>query len=352
MISEASIIYSARQRTGITLTDAVGSEYISDVAIKREIAENILECCKAFGAATSSKEVDFVTVTAPVLSPPIPVLTPSPSGGTLLAATYGYRVSAIYGTKETLVGALAEATTTGSTSSIAVSWTAVPSATGYKVYGRTSGLERLLATVTTTTWTDTGSARPGSGPQIRDSTGQAMQEYEIGLFLGDDILQIVDVLRSDAYHGDNAIQFPRAFDPLISSGNYGRHFVDQSLQESAFEVMQAQERYRELQKFSWAIVNIDSVRYLRLMPPPRHHVLVRCTYISVADSISSLPDEAKPAMENAACRAILDCVLNRVKAEPMAIHESPLESRAFIEAMVKQRDRYHDRYMQCVSAGR
>ncbi|MEB0001592.1 hypothetical protein QN357_01405 [Cryobacterium sp. RTC2.1] len=84
------------------------------------------------------------------------------SGGTLAAGTYGYRVSALIGTSETLAAATITATTTSTTGMVTLYWLPVPGATSYKVYGRTSGSELLMATVAApaTSWVDTGSVTP------------------------------------------------------------------------------------------------------------------------------------------------------------------------------------------------
>jgi hypothetical protein len=97
-------------------------------------------------------------------SPPLlqGFLNTSTSGGTLAAGAQSYRVSALVGTTETAAGVETSATTTGSTSTVTLSWLPVPGATSYKVYGRTAGAELFMAQVTapTTTWVDTGAVTP------------------------------------------------------------------------------------------------------------------------------------------------------------------------------------------------
>lgn len=104
--------------------------------------------------------------------PGTPLVIPSPAGLALVSATTGgtiaasttvaYRVSAVYNSVETLPCAEV-AVTTGSgtsTNSVTISWTPVLGATSYKVYGRTTGAELLIATVTASTYIDTGSVTP------------------------------------------------------------------------------------------------------------------------------------------------------------------------------------------------
>lgn len=84
------------------------------------------------------------------------------TGGTLAAATYGYRVSAVYPWGESAASAEVTVTTTGTTSENTISWALPSQATAAKVYGRTSGGELLIATVAagTSSYLDTGSVTP------------------------------------------------------------------------------------------------------------------------------------------------------------------------------------------------
>lgn len=87
--------------------------------------------------------------------------------GTLSTATYYYRVSAINSNGETLASTETSLAITGP-AGVNVNWVAVVGATGYKVYGRTTGAEQLIATVgNVTTYLDTGAITPsGSLPGI------------------------------------------------------------------------------------------------------------------------------------------------------------------------------------------
>jgi hypothetical protein len=109
------------------------------------------------------------------LSTPVnAAFTTATTGGTLSAGTYYYRVVAVDGVGTSLASAETSKVTTGSTSTVTVNWTAVPGATGYKVYGRTTGAELYMATVSlnsTTTWTDTGSVTPSGALPTANTTG-------------------------------------------------------------------------------------------------------------------------------------------------------------------------------------
>lgn len=95
----------------------------------------------------------------------------TPGAGTLPTGTYYYRVSAVNSIGETLASAETSLAITGP-AGVNVNWGAVAGATGYKVYGRTTGAELLLAqTASVTTWLDSGSntpagALPGSNTTI------------------------------------------------------------------------------------------------------------------------------------------------------------------------------------------
>lgn len=136
------------------------------------------------GSLSTSPDLDLVTkVPAPGdvltctarVTPGAPTnLLPatSASGGTLAAGNWFYQVTTIMPNGESLPSNEVQATTTGSTSSVTLTWLA-PSGgggTGYKVYRGSSqtNLSVLVGTVSsigTTTFTDTGGAgTPGSPP--------------------------------------------------------------------------------------------------------------------------------------------------------------------------------------------
>ncbi len=91
----------------------------------------------------------------------VPVNATFTSGaGTLTTATYFYRVSALNATGETLASAETSLAITGP-AGVNVNWGAVTGATGYRIYGRSTGAELFLAEVgAVTTWLDGGSLTP------------------------------------------------------------------------------------------------------------------------------------------------------------------------------------------------
>jgi hypothetical protein len=85
--------------------------------------------------------------------------TQSATGGTLGAATYTYRVTALSasGGETTPSTGTSIVVSSGTTNTVTVVWGAVAGAVGYNVYGRASGTEQLLASVgVTTSYLDTG----------------------------------------------------------------------------------------------------------------------------------------------------------------------------------------------------
>lgn len=115
-----------------------------------------------------------------------PTSSTAATGGTLAAATYSYRVTAVYGGLESAPSPAKTQTTTGTTSTVTIDWTALVPASGmqpsaFKVYGRTGGSELLMATVNmpTTTFIDTGAVTPAGA--LPTNTGQVLLHFGTGL---------------------------------------------------------------------------------------------------------------------------------------------------------------------------
>lgn len=95
---------------------------------------------------------------APLAAPVLAAPSTSTSGGTLAAGTYYYKATAIKGSQETTGSNEVSKVTTGSTSTVTFTWSAISGATGYKIYRSTSSGTELLRTTLgpVTTYTDTG----------------------------------------------------------------------------------------------------------------------------------------------------------------------------------------------------
>jgi hypothetical protein len=138
-----------------------------------------------------------------IAAPTAPTVAVVSTGGTLAAATYAYKVTAISAIGETLPStASSTIVATGTTNVMNVSWAAVPGARGYKIYGRvTGGGFGLIATLgaSTLTFSDTGTVTPVAATlppvatptpattfkvQVFDdvvSTGVPQEEFEVSL---------------------------------------------------------------------------------------------------------------------------------------------------------------------------
>lgn len=111
----------------------------------------------------------------------------STTGGTLAAATYYYKVSALNAQGETLPSNEQSQITTGTTSSNTINWTAVTGATSYRIYrGTSTGAQNVYYTSAagTTSFLDTGAAATsgtvatvnmtGSGADVNIKGGEYM----------------------------------------------------------------------------------------------------------------------------------------------------------------------------------
>jgi hypothetical protein len=119
----------------------------------------------------------FLGIAFEVLAPPVQsALATNTSGGTISAGTYKYIVTAINANGETSASNEQTITTTGSASTVTVTWVAVTGATGYKLYktsaGGSTGTELLYKTVgLVTTDTDTSPGSPaGAFPTTNSAT--------------------------------------------------------------------------------------------------------------------------------------------------------------------------------------
>ncbi len=127
----------------------------------------------------TSGDMKLITQQDAVLAnPTLTSATASGSGGSLAPGAYYYQITATTKYGETLPSNELSATTSGATASVTLKWPggANGSVTGYKIYrASVSGQEKLLASVaaTATSYTDTGSAGPGStGPPTSNTASK------------------------------------------------------------------------------------------------------------------------------------------------------------------------------------
>lgn len=118
-----------------------------------------------------------------VAAPGQPASSTSTTGGSLVAATYSYRVSAVVdGIESAPSVAKTQVVPAGtSTNTVTIDFTAVANAraTAHKVYGRTGGSELLIATVNmpTVTYVDTGAVTPSGALPTADGRVSLWDPY-------------------------------------------------------------------------------------------------------------------------------------------------------------------------------
>jgi hypothetical protein len=149
-----------------TLAVADGGTLTAGATYAYRVTEN-----NATGETLASAETSIVNrVSTPVISN-----LQGATGGTLPIATYAYRVSATDAGGETLASAEVTLTTVIASRQITVTWSAVPGATGYRVYGRTSGSELFIGSTTTaTSFVDTGSVTPAGALPASNTTAPSV----------------------------------------------------------------------------------------------------------------------------------------------------------------------------------
>ncbi len=92
--------------------------------------------------------------------------------GTLVTGTYYYRVVAKKANGTTTLASTETSLAITGPAGVNVAWGAVSGATGYDIYGRTTGAEQLLASVgAVTTWLDNGSLTPSGALPAANTTG-------------------------------------------------------------------------------------------------------------------------------------------------------------------------------------
>jgi hypothetical protein len=143
---------------------------------------------------------------------PTPVNAAFSSGaGTLGTGTYYYRVSALNAHGETLASTETSLAITGP-AGVNVNWTGVPGATGYKIYGRSTGAELFIAEVgKVVTYLDNGSITPsGALPGSDTTTGTGRWRRLYGQVFG----PAGGVLEGDFPN-------PDLVDTAVTPGSYG-----------------------------------------------------------------------------------------------------------------------------------
>lgn len=119
---------------------------------------------------------DSTSVDEAALPAPTGLALAAVAGGTLVAGTYSYQVTAVNANGETTALA-ATGITTVSTGSVKLTWNPTADGVTYNVYGRVAGSIGLLGTVgpfdpeNPPTYTDAGTPAPGAAPPVSNTTG-------------------------------------------------------------------------------------------------------------------------------------------------------------------------------------
>ncbi|RCH53945.1 hypothetical protein DJ568_15510 [Mucilaginibacter hurinus] len=133
----------------------------------------------AIVAANPKQRVPVARNAGTMLAPEEVIIQGNASGGTLAAGTYYYKVVAVVSSNVSLPGQEVSVTTSGSSSSVVLTWQPVEGATGYRIYrGTASNSQSAYQTSTNPTFTDTGAAgTAGTPPVTATAKGYAYQVF-------------------------------------------------------------------------------------------------------------------------------------------------------------------------------
>ncbi len=127
-----------------------------------------------YGVYSFSAVIPCTVQGGSLLDPVNAAFTASTIGGLTPSGTYYYRVSAINAVGQTLASAETSIILTATENAVHVNWGAVTGATGYRIYGRTTGGELFMAAVgAVTTWLDNGSLTPAGALPVANTTALA-----------------------------------------------------------------------------------------------------------------------------------------------------------------------------------
>lgn len=131
---------------------------------------NVMTLSQA-GALSASGTVKATTFETYLLIPTGLAATGATTGGTLAAGTYFYKVTALNSNGETLPSSEVSVITTGTTSSVSLTWGAVTGATSYRIYrGTATNAQNVYYTSTTASYVDINAASTaGTVPTVNSA---------------------------------------------------------------------------------------------------------------------------------------------------------------------------------------
>jgi hypothetical protein len=156
----------------VSILSALSVPVVAQV-LRRDTGTGTFTTAPTFPGATSTSTIQTKGLVSTPLDTPVNGTFTSTTG-TLNDGSYCYRISALNAAGTTFPSTETCKAVSGGAGSngVIVTWGAVTGATSYKVYGRTTGTELYVATVTapTVTWTDNGSVTPsGAMPTVNTS---------------------------------------------------------------------------------------------------------------------------------------------------------------------------------------
>lgn len=202
-----------------------------------------------------------------IAAPPLPVLTGSTTGGALAANTYFYKVTALNANGETIGSPEATVTTTGSTSSVSVAWTAVSGASSYKIYrGTVTNTENLFFTSGTNSFLDIGGTSTAGTVPVTNTTSSASAPGALLAQLKSDMMNDNKALR--IYPIPNFFAFKDSSEKAVEQKfDYGQvQTVRDGIMDWQFEFrlggLNLSNALRSYNGYAWSFLFVDSKNQL------------------------------------------------------------------------------------------
>jgi hypothetical protein len=185
-VSETKVLKSIASKSGMDNSGVTSGNYVFQFAANPTFssaqpgtyfAEQFVE----LGCSTSSPTIRYTTdgstptgssTVYAALSPPNITSVSNAAGGFFSIQNYFYKVTATNAQGESLAGSRWTKSNSVADQQFTVTWSAVPGATGYKVYRSTEGVgvERYIAATTETSYVDNGSITPSGDIPTQNTT--------------------------------------------------------------------------------------------------------------------------------------------------------------------------------------
>lgn len=175
------------------------------------------------------------------------------------------------------------------------------------------------------------------------TTTAGVQDYALADYVGADVSQVTEVMRSSAYVAD-VLSDEGEIDPEdgLPLKRWGTA-IPGGGQGAVFDKIVATQRAGRIGRYSWEVVNGTT---LRLYPLPQGEEVVAVRYLAAGGTITDLGAETEACLVWAACAAILDAVINRIMSDRATTATWGEAQTKRLDVLLKQRDRYSDLYRQ------